>query len=246
MKLGLPAVWVLPAVLFHFSNVSAQSQQEDSIFYQTALSHTLAIYYDQIGDQSRLLNGAQFPEYEFRFQKGSPYFISDKPQAGSVVYDSVYYPNQLVLFDNYRQFLVVVDQSFKLKLVNERVNAFAIGEHHFIRAPEKNNSGLVFPWYYEVVYSGRSQLLKHSYKKYSEIITVEEGVTRILDQSDYYYIKHGESYVLVNSKRSLLNFMDSHRKEVQKYIRKKGLNYKDDLQNTLIAAASYYDQLDNH
>jgi hypothetical protein len=246
MKFGLlPACFLLLMVL-NFIPASGQSLQEDSVFYQSALNHTLAIYFNQLGDQSRLLNGTQFPEYEYSFQKGDPFFMSDKPVPGSIMYDSVYYPNQLLLFDSYRQFVVIVDQSFKLKLVNEKINSFQIGDHHFVRIAENNLSGLPNTGYYEIVYTGRSRVLNRDLKKYSEKISVEEGITRILDEKEYFFIKQGDLYKPVNSKKELLTVMDSHRKEIQKFIRKNGLSYKDNMENTLSQAAAYFDQLDNH
>jgi hypothetical protein len=115
-----------------------------------------------------------------------------------------------------------------------------------VRIAENNLSGLPNTGYYEIVYSGRSRVLKRDLKKYSEKISVEEGITRILDEKEYFFIKQGDLYKPVNSKKELLNVMDSHRKEIQKFIRKNGLSYKDNMENTLSQAAAYFDQLDNH
>jgi hypothetical protein len=246
MKFGLPVFSLLPVIFFQFNHAAAQSQREDSIFYQLAFNNTVTVYYDQLGDQSRIFNGTKYPEFEYKFQNGSPFFLSENPLPGSVVYDSVYYPGLSVLFDDYRQYLVIVDQFFKLKLINEKVSSFQIGDHHFVRFPENKNNGLPYAGYYEVIYSGHSQVLKHVVKKYREQLSIPEGVTRILDEQVFYYIKRGEHFEPVNSKRELLKSMEDHRKDVQKYIRKKGLSYHDDLENILIQAASYYDQIDQH
>jgi hypothetical protein len=246
MKFGLPAFYLLLSFFFQFNHATAQSQREDSIFYQLAFNHTVSVYYDQLGDQSRILNGTKYPDFEYKFQKGSPFFLSENPLPGSVIYDSVYYPDLSVLFDDYRQYLVIVDQYFKLKLISEKVGSFQIGDHHFVRFPGNTINGLPYTGYYEVLYSGRSVVLKHVIKKYREQLSVPEGVTHILDEQAYYFIKRGEIFEPVRSRRELLKFMQSHRKEVQKYIRKKGLSYHEDMENILIQAASYYDQLDQH
>jgi hypothetical protein len=246
MKLGLPVFCLLHVIFFQFSHAAAQSQREDSIFYQLAFNHTVTVYYDQLGDQSRIFNGTKYPDFEYKFQKGSPFFLSENPLPGSVVYDSVYYPDLSVFFDDYRQYLVVVDQFFKLKLINEKVSSFQIGDHHFVRFPISKNNGLPYSGYYEVIYSGRSRVLKRIVKNYREQLSIPEGITRILDEQVHYFIKRGEIFEPVNSKRELLNFMNDHRKDVQKFIRKKGLSYHEDMENILIQAASYYDQLDNY
>jgi hypothetical protein len=246
MKIGLPVFCLLPFFFLEFNHATAQNQREDSIFYQLAFNHTITVYYDQLGDQSRIFNGTKYPDFEYKFQKGSPFFLSEIPLPGSVVYDSVYYPDLSVLFDDYRQYLVVVEQYFKLKLISEKVSSFQIGDHHFDRFSESSHNGLPYPGYYEVLYSGRSRVLKYIVKKYREELSIPEGVTRILDEQAYYFIKHGEIFESVNSKRELLNFMNDHRKDVQKFIRKKGLSYHQDLENILIQAAPYYDLIDQH
>jgi len=50
MKSGLTAVFSL-VVLFFVHPVNAQTAQEDSIFYQTALTNAISIYKRQLGDQ---------------------------------------------------------------------------------------------------------------------------------------------------------------------------------------------------
>ncbi len=246
MKIGLPVLCLLPFFFLEFNHATAQNQREDSIFYQLAFNHTITVYYDQLGDQSRIFNGTKYPDFEYKFQKGSPFFLSENPLPGSVVYDSVYYPDLSVMFDDYRQYLVIVDQYFKLKLINERVSSFQIGDHHFVQFPINKNIGLPYLGYYEVIYSGRSQVLKRIVKNYREQLSIPEGVTHILDEHVYYFIKRGGDFESVNSRRELLNFMNDHRKDVQKFIRKKGLSYHQDLENILIQAAPYYDLIDQH
>ena len=167
------------------------------------------------------LTEPNYPEFEYKFQNGSPFFLSENPLPGSVVYDSVYYPDLSVLFDDYRQYLVILDQNFKLKLINEKVSSFQMGDHHFVQFPENKDNGLPYSGYYEVIYSGRSRVLKRIVKKYREQLSIPEGVTRILDEQVHYFIKRGEIFESVNSKRELLNFMKDHRKEVQKLYKKK-------------------------
>ena len=74
MKLGLFVVNFVVVLCFAIQ-VSGQSKQEDSIIYQTALSHTLTVYYDQLGDQSRLFNGSLYQGYDHVYREGNPYFL---------------------------------------------------------------------------------------------------------------------------------------------------------------------------
>jgi hypothetical protein len=242
MKFGLLSICLLAACLSSHT-LSAQSQQEDSIFYQSALSHTISVYYDQLGDQSRLFNGSLYAPIELTFQKGSPYFLIDKASSGSVVYDSIFYPNLAVFYEDYRQYLVVVDHAFQLQLRNEKVSSFTIADHHFEYVFSDNlNKGIPVSAFYEVLYNGRSRILKHTSKKIREVLSTNE-LRRYMDEFDDYYIRGRNEYTIVNSKRELLNFMNDHKKEIQRFIRKNKLDFKNDKDNTLSQVAAYYDQI---
>ncbi|HSZ34909.1 MAG TPA: hypothetical protein VK772_16450 [Puia sp.] len=245
MKFGLLSIYLLTASLFS-NNASAQSQQEDSIFFQTAVDHTVAVYYDQLGDQSRLFNGSLYAGLDLTFQKGSPFFLSDKPSAGSVVYDSIYYPNLAIFYEDYRQTLVVVDHAFPLRLINEKVSAFNIADHHFEYVFSDLNRGIATAGFYEVLYNGRSRLLKHTSKKIREVLSTSEGLRRYMDEFNDYYIKGRSSYFNVSSKRELFKFVGVHKKEIQRFIRKNNLDFRDDKDNTLSKVAAYYDQIANN
>ncbi|HWY36070.1 MAG TPA: hypothetical protein VNX68_15605, partial [Nitrosopumilaceae archaeon] len=233
MKFGLPAIHLLTILLFTIP-AAAQSRQEDSIFYQSALTHTISLYFDQVGDQSRLFNGSLYPGFDLTFQTGSAYFLTDKATKGSVVYDNIPYPNLSIFYEDYRQYLVVMDQAYKLKLVNERVSSFTIAGHHFIYLfLDSLNRGIPSEGFYEILYTGRSKLLKYTSKKVREIISVSEGLRRYMDETNNYYIWRLNSFVVVNSKRELLNILYDHKKDMQRFIRKNDLDLKNDKDNAL-------------
>jgi len=245
MKFGLPALYLFTILLFTIP-ATAQSRQEDSIFYQSALTHTISLYFDQVGDQSRLFNGSLYPGFDLTFQTGSAYFLTDKATKGSVVYDNIPYPNLSIFYEDYRQYLVVMDQAYKLKLVNERVSSFTIAGHHFIYLfLDSLNRGIPSEGFYEVLYTGRSKLLKYTSKKVREIISVSEGLRRYMDETNNYYIWRLNSYVVVNSKRELLNILYDHKKDIQRFIRKNDLDLKNDKDNALAQVAAYIDKIAN-
>ena len=243
MKFGLPAIYLLTILLFTIP-AAAQSRQEDSIFYQSALTHTISLYFDQVGDQSRLFNGSLYPGFDLTFQTGSAYFLTDKATKGSVVYDNIPYPNLSIFYEDYRQYLVVMDQAYKLKLVNERVSSFTIAGHHFIYLfLDSLNRGIPSEGFYEILYTGRSKLLKYTSKKVREIISVSEGLRRYMDETNNYYIWRLNSFVVVNSKRELLNILYDHKKDIQRFIRKNDLDLKNDKDNALAQVAAYIDKI---
>ncbi len=245
MKFGLFASCLL-TVLLYLNPATAQTRPEDSIIYQSAVAHTTSLYFDQVGDQSRLFNGSLYPGFDLTFQTGSAFFLSDKATKGSVVYDNIPYPNLSIFYEDYRQYLVVMDQAYQLKLVNERVSSFTISGHHFIYVfLDSLNRGLPANGFYESLYTGKSKLLKYTTKKVREILTVSEGLRRYMDETNDYYIWRLNSYVPVNSKHELLNIMYDHKKDIQRFIRKNDLDFKNDKDNALSQVAAYFDKIAN-
>lgn len=244
MKSGLPAV-ILLAVLFYSPQISGQSIQEDSILTRSALEHTLAVYYNQLGDQSPIYNGSLYRTYDLNFREGSPYFLGDKATpGGSVVYDSMLFTNIRLIYEDLRQILVVEDEGFKLQLVNERVSAFTIDGHHFVRIyPGSMYSGLPDSGYFELRYPGVTSVLKWTKKKLREDLSVSQGLSRYVDETDSYYIYVGKRWIYIKSKKDFLQILSDHRKEVQRFMKKNNLNYRKDRDNTIVQVAGYYDQI---
>src|ERR1700748_1618082 len=101
MKSGLTAVFSL-VILTCVQHPTAQTAQEDSIFYQTAITNTISIYKKQLGDQSPFYNGSRYSPAGFIFRTGSPYFISDSFNLGSVVYDDILFDSVYLMYEDMR------------------------------------------------------------------------------------------------------------------------------------------------
>jgi hypothetical protein len=244
MKSGLTAVFSL-IVLTIVRPANAQSAREDSIFFQTALSNTISIYKKQLGDQSPLYNGSRYSPTGFIFRTGSPYFISDSFDLGSVVYDDILFDSIYLMYEDMRELLVARNNNYLLQLVNQRVSSFNIFGHPFIRLTEDSlHPGIPKTGYYEILYQGRSQLLKKTFKTITEEPSVYENtIIRHIDETENFYIRMGGSYQRVKSKAELLTLMHDHQKQIQKYIKKTKLNFRKNKENLLILTAGYYDQI---
>jgi len=244
MKSGLTAVF--PLIVFIISNSAiAQSGQDDSIFYQTAVSNTITIYKMQLGDQSPFYNGSHYSPTGFVFRTGSPYFLSDSFSRGTVVYDDLPFDELNLLYEDLRELLVSKNDNYLLQLVNQRISSFTISGHSFIRlTADSLHARIPKTGFYEILYPGRSQVLKKTYKTIVEEPSVYENtVIRHIEESQNYYIKIGNSYKRVKSNGELLELMHDHQKEIQKFIKKSKLNFRKNRENVLVQVAGYYDQI---
>jgi hypothetical protein len=243
MKCGLLSFSLVTAL---FSSIAAlaQSNTDDSTFYQSAISQTLAIYYKQVGDQSQIYNGSLYTGYEFKFREGTPYFFSDNFSDGSVIYDGVTYDRLSMLYDDLKELLIIRDQGYWLQLVSERISGFTIFNHQFVRlVMDSAHNNLAGTGFYEVLYPGNSMALKKTFKKIREDLSTAEGVLRYVDETHDYFIKNGNTYRRVKTKKELLDILADHKKEVQQFMRKNRLKYRKDPENTLVKTAAFYDQL---
>ncbi len=245
MKSGLTAVFSL-IVLSIVHPANGQIAKDDSIFYQTALANTISIYKKQLGDQSPFYNGSRYSPTGYSFRTGSPYFISDSFNLGSVVYDDILFDSVNLLYEDMRELLVARNSNdYLLQLINQRVSSFVIAGHSFIRlTADSLHPGIPKTGYYEILYPGRSQLLKKTFKTIIEEPSVYENtIVRHIEETENYFIRIGGTYQRVKSKSELLMLMRDHQKEIQKYIKKTKLNFSKNRENLLILAAGYYDQI---
>jgi hypothetical protein len=154
--------------------------------------------------------------------------------------------NVPLIYEDYRQKLVAVDQGFRLQLISERVNSFTINGHHFVRVFQTPlYKGLTENGFYELIYSGRSMVMKRTKKNMQEVLSASEGSIWYVHESYNYFIHTGNSWTYIRSKKDLMNILGDRRKEVQRFMKKNKLNYKKDRDNTLRQVAEYYDQIAN-
>ena len=223
----------------------AQTKLQDSLIFQTALSNTLAVYYNQLGDQSPLFNGSHFTPTGFVFRTGTPYFLSEQFDSGWVVYDGIKFDHLPLLYEDLRQMLISKNDNYLLQLVNPRIRSFSISGHSFIRlVADSLSPGISRTGFYEVLYTGPSKILKETFKKIIEQPSIEENdILRFIEESHDYYIRSGNTYKRVKSKGDLTDILHDHQKEIRHFMKKNKLNFHSDRENTLIQVAGYYDQI---
>ncbi len=246
MKLGLPGIFSLFMILSNIS-ASAQSAVEDSTLYQTAVFNTLLIYHRQLGDQSPMNNGSHYVTSGNVFKTGSPYFLSGGfTRNCSMVYDNILFDSLNLLYEDLRELVISKTNNYLLQLVNQRITSFDISGHIFLRlVADSLNTGISKTGFYEMIYQGRSMVLKKTIKSISEEATIDEGVLKHIEVNYQYFIKRGNGYIRVNSSRELLAVFKDHEKDIQRFIRKNKLKFRRDKENTIIRVAGYYDLITN-
>lgn len=227
---------------FASKNLIAQSNISDSAFYSAAVHNTISIYHSTVGDQSALLNGRLNAPYPFPFKEGDPYFETNKFRIGTVTYDSILYENVMLLYDELGELLTTLAPYGRMQFISEKVQAFSISGSQFVRI-EKDTLNPMPTGFYQQLYNGKTAILKKNQKSVREVLESAEGVIRFIDEKPNFYLKKGSRFSAVKTKAELFKLMQDHKKEVQQFIKKNGLNVKNDQQNTIVKVAEYYDQI---
>jgi hypothetical protein len=243
MRLRLFLFYLLSVYFCPFS-LLAQSASEDSSLYRSALAHTLDTYYSQVGDQSAIYNGRLYSGYGFSFKAGIPYFLSGEFRNESLFYDGIQFENIPLLYDNLSEVLITRDRGYWVQLVNERIGSFTIAGHRFIRiVTDSLNRSLSGTGFYEILYQGHTIVLKKTVKKIREELSSSEGILRFIDSTEHYYIKMGNAYFTVSSRRAMLDIFSDRKSQIRQFIKKNKLKYRKDKENTMVKVTGYYDQI---
>ena len=246
MRLRVTINLLLVLVTLNFpSNIFGQLSANDSIMLQASFKNALSVYHHSLDKPSGLFNGSQYIPYATTIRDDHPYFLSGTMTMGDIVYDSVLFEDVSMFYDLVKEQVVIDDpyKIYKISLINEKVSAFSLLNHNFIRLEADSiNKGVIRTGFYEVLYKGNITLYEKEIKKIQEVINNQELYRIIIPQNNF-YLDIGGKFYQVNRKKSLLKILGKRRKEIQQYLRKNKLNYQKDKENTLVKVVTYYDSL---
>jgi hypothetical protein len=199
------------------------------------------VYNPFIEKQSRLYNGIEHLGYSFRI-KGHAYFLQRELQTGTVVYDELEFVNVPMLYDLFKDQVVI--QHFngftRIGLVQEKVTAFTLNGHHFIRLDSLLGAPII-TGYYDELYSGRLKVLAKRGKYIEE--TIKDELEREFIQKDLFFIQKDSTYHAIKNYKGLLTLLKDRSKEVRQYLRKNRIKYRKGPENAIVKATAYYDSL---
>jgi hypothetical protein len=227
----------------------SQAAHGDSSSQQNAFNNAVSTFYASVGNESRIYNG---PEYYFYDPsvKGNAYFSDINAfTAGSVNYDGILYSGVQMLYDLYKDEVVVLlyNQFSKFSLINEKVKSFDFLGHHFkniINDTVYNKSDLK-SGFYDELYNGKTEVLVKRSKDIQTNISGVNGLENYFNNKKYYYLRKGSVYYSISGKGFFLDVLKDKKKELQQYIRSNGINFRQDPEDAMVKIATYYDRLTN-
>jgi hypothetical protein len=220
----------------------AQDATAENAFTQTAIDSAIARYHQFTDKRSRLLNGLEYTGYAGI--EGHAYFIDNKWQTGSVMYDGIFYNHVPMQYDLLKDFLVVLhpDGFPAFRLFNEKVSTFTLLGHRFIRIEHDSLSQFSPPTgYYDEMHNNKLQVLVRRTKFIDEKIA--EKLERTFIAKDYYYIRKEGTWHSVKSYNDLLTVLKDRAGEIRQYLKKNKIKYRKAKETAIVQAVGYYDSL---
>jgi hypothetical protein len=241
MKFSFAACVGLTIYFICISTETYAQQPPDSVLYKESLANIHQVYLKQIGDNAQIYHGREFIRNGQK-ANGFPFFESDNLLVGSVSYQGTIYPDKNVYYNIVADELVTnnyLNNAF-IVLAPEKIDSFIIRQHVFVPLISDKSNHLEKDGYYDQLYSGEPGL----YAKREKRLVVGSGSeeTKYIQHDDY-FIKLKNVFYAVDGKSELLEVLKDQADVLKKYIRTNKLNFKKDLESSLVLTTIYYSQL---
>jgi hypothetical protein len=236
----IPASCLLFFFLFFSPAAKGQPGADDSIYYHEAISNAKDVYLKNIGSQAAWMNGRINVPYNYTFEKGDPYYKSSAFINSTLIYEGISYPGTPLLYDELKSKLVAFGMQGRIELPSEQVDGFIIDGIKFIHVRENKN---INPGYYQVLYAGKLEALKKNKKELREDLVSGTGIVRSIYEKNVYFLRKDNVYYPVHNKKDLLKILKDQNREIQQFIKKEKLKWKNDAERLIAEVAAYYDQL---
>lgn len=195
-----------------------------------------------------LYNGPEYADYTRKYHTltGNQFFLKPEMLPGTANYNGRDFANLRLQYD------LVLDQvvlsqpgnPLKLRFLDDKVHAFSVDGHGFVRlVADSSNSNVIRTGYYELLADGPVQVLaKRSKTMYEHVNRPYVDVS--FSESNRLYMQKAGRYYPVRSKGTALRLFADHSGEMQQYLKEHRLRFdKSSRESSLIGLTRYYNSL---
>lgn len=189
---------------------------------------------DTLQHISLLFNGSEYIK-PFNPSRGTPMFPTEN-NKGDVNYYGNWYRNLDLQYDLEDDIVVTRDAQglLKLKLVKEKLEAFTIDGHSFVKLKLLSSRGE----FYEQLHKGKRNLMLQWEKKME--LDAQEIPIYVLRKT--LFVMQGEKVIPILRSDDLMAIAPEHYKEVKKTLRSKKFSFKKDPVNTALAVVKFLEE----
>lgn len=183
--------------------------------YPAEYKHLYDLQIERIGSSSRIFNGKEYANEDYLV--GNHPFLDRKAyQTASVRYGGFRYDGLSVMYDVYRQVLVLGVNDDKggfspVEMIMDRVDAFSIGNRQFVRLKVESEG------YFEVLVEGPLQLVSSRSKKQRP---ASGGYSFEFYPVSQYFLKVDDKYHTIRTKNDFYNLFKEDKKTLKQFARR--------------------------
>lgn len=208
-----------------------------------AVANAIHFYYQSLKEESPLYNGSEYLEYSYMLQEGHPFYGSPEWTDAIVSFDGMIFHNVPLMYDIIKDQVVIRDfqKLFKINLMAEKIDWFQVSGHTFVHLGRDSPHELR-PGFYEQLFSGNISLFARRQKKILEK-HIDVRIENIVITQNTFLILKNAHYAFVKNKADLFHVLKDKKKEIQQYLKKGHVKFKDGLEKAILIAVQHYDQL---
>jgi hypothetical protein len=228
-KFSLSLFFLSLAYLVNAQQFLTFSDSKEKINYRAIsegqISYLFTIYNQRMDISNELINGRDYIRYYNR-SESKPLLFDEKKRSGTLILNGRKYDNLSLEYDTYLDELiysdrtkVFADKSLMISLNKDPVDGFKLyfDDDSLIFRHLKSGDDIKFnlpEGFYEVVYDGNCKyIIKHQ-----SSLTQTKSIDEYL-YSTANYIKVGENFFRVRTKKGLVKLFGEKSKEIKKFMR---------------------------
>lgn len=189
---------------------------------------------------SRLLNGVAYANSAPAYVTGRPYFQTSDSRPGTLDYDGQHFVGVPLLYEQVLDQVLLYGpaQAAPLQLIRQKVQAFELAGHRFVRLPA-DSAGVLAEGFYDLVADGPTQLLVKRAKKL-EAATGGYSIKGEYEEKTRFFVQQHGRYYELNTLKQTLAVLADRKPEMQAYVRD---NRFDSREEALTALVKQYNSL---
>ena len=193
-----------------------------------------------------LYNGPEYADYirKYHTLTGHPFFLKPEMMPGTANYNDREFGSVRLQYDLVRDQVVLSQPGnpLMLRLIDEKVRAFSVDGHRFVRLVA-DSAGIIRTGYYELLADGPVQVLAKRTKTMYEHLNKPYVDVSFVEASRLYMQKAGRYYA-VRSKGTVLRLFADRSAEMQQYLKAHRLRFdKTARESTVAELTRYYNEL---
>ena len=176
------------------------------------------------------------------------YFVSQDYVNGRLSYRGIVYPNVSLRWDLYRDELIILSpNNYNIALKSENIDFAEIYGYHIFYFHSDSLPGCPPTGNYIRLYSSDDYLLL---EKLTNMMYRDENIRNNRYQyyfglsTDFYLLKNGVYYKITN-RRTLLKTLETHRRELRRFINAQDLRYKLDAEKMVLEVVKKHEKLNS-